>query len=183
VPAAICAALAFQPDGMDSLVHIADGYCAIFECAYEPFSGKRRETNPESPVVLWCRQGMEERAVRLHQIPPCTILCGGIKPVRRVTVKEIAAYLEPGAVMRRTVLEDCKAVLPAVFVAQLPLAGYPLVHDPCDMCTDCVQYFFHELGQEGLPFAQIAKTAFEMADKLARAYHIKQPKFLPRKSI
>jgi len=178
LPAAIWAALRFQPEGMESLVHIADGYCAIFECAYTPFKGKRRETNLESPVVLWTRHRGEQRVMRLHQLPGCTILCGGIQPVRRVTVKEIAAYLQPGTVMRRTLFADRKAVLPAVFVAQSALAGCALVDEFCGLCSGRVQQFFHELGKAGQPFAPIARLAFEMADKLARAYHVKQPRFL-----
>jgi len=177
LPAAIWAAISSGTEGIQSLLHIAEGYCVIFECAYAPFKRKRRETNPESPVVLWSREGREEHVLRLHQMPPRTILCGGVQPVRKVTVKEIAAYLEPGAVIRQTLFTEQQAILPCIMVAQSNLAGCPLVDDVVG-ADDRVQRFLHKLGREGRPFAKVAKTAFEIADKLARAYHVKQPRFL-----
>jgi len=58
------------------------------------------------------------------------------------------------------------------------LAGCALLDEFCGISNDRVQQFFHELGKAGQPFAPIARLAFEMADKLARAFHVKQPRFL-----
>jgi hypothetical protein len=183
LPTAIWAALCTDREAMKSLLHIASGSRVIFECAYMPFKGKRRETDPESPVLLWCRPDGEERTLRLHQIPTGTVLCGAIKPIRRVTVSEISHYLEPGVVTRRTLCTGRKDILPAVFVAWATLSGCALVDDFGGTWKDSIRQFFHQLSEDGQPFAPIAKTAFEMADKLATAYHIKQPKFLPHKSV